>query len=112
MLTILVLTLSLLLFFCLGHGVALATDFSHVTYRTCYDGDTCRFDLPGIHPFFGENIPVRLAGIDTPEIRGKCQHEKDLAIEARDYVRGILEQAQAITLKDVERGNTFGSWRG
>ncbi len=30
---------------------------------------------------------VRVAGVDTPEIRGKCQTEKDLAIRARDFVR-------------------------
>jgi len=103
---IVVFALSLSLF-CIGQGIALGTDFPNVIYRTCYDGDTCRFDIPNVHPFFGENIPVRPAGIDTPEKRGKCQHEKDLAIEARDYVRGMLEQAQSIILKDVERGKYF-----
>jgi len=86
---------------------AFATDFPNVIYRTCYDGDTCRFDLPGVHPFFGENIPVRLAGIDTPEKRGKCQQEKALAIQARDLVRQILGHSDSITLKDVERGKYF-----
>ncbi len=33
-----------------------------------------------------------------PEIRGKCRKEKDLAYEARDLVRGILNNAQTITL--------------
>ncbi len=42
--------------------------------------------------------PFVLRGIDTPEIRGKCQKEKDLAKEARDLVRGLLDNAQAITL--------------
>jgi len=37
-------------------------------------------------------------GIDTPEIRGQCQMEKDLAYEARDLVRGLLDNAQTITL--------------
>ena len=86
---------------------AFAYNFPNVTNWSCYDGDTCRFDIPNVHPFFGENIPVRLAGIDTPEKRGKCQHEKDLAIQARDYVMGILEKAQSITLKDVVRGKYF-----
>ncbi len=39
-----------------------------------------------------------MEGIDTPEIRGKCQKEKDLAYEARDLVRGLLNNAQTITL--------------
>ena len=39
-----------------------------------------------------------MEGIDTPEIRGQCQKEKDLAKEARDLVRGLLNNAQSITL--------------
>ena len=31
-----------------------------------------------------------VAGVDTPEIRGKCQAEKDLAIQARDFVRSSV----------------------
>ena len=87
--------------------LSFATDFPNVIYRTCYDGDTCRFDIPNVHPFFGENIPVRLAGIDTPEKRGKCQKEEDLAIKARDRVRTLLSQAQTIVLKNVQRGKYF-----
>jgi len=47
--------------------LSFATDFPNVIYRTCYDGDTCRFGLPKLHPLFGKNIPVRLVGIDSPE---------------------------------------------
>jgi len=86
---------------------ALAYDFPSVTYRSCYDGDTCRFDIPNVHPFFGENIPVRLAGIDTPELQGQCDQEKQLAVKAWDLVQTTLEQAQSITLKNVERGKYF-----
>lgn len=82
-----------------------------MTYRSCYDGDTCRFDIPNVHPFFGENIPVRLAGIDAPDLQGKCDQEKQLAVKARDLVQTTLEQAHSITLKNVERGaNIFGLW--
>ncbi len=37
---------------------ALAYDFPNLTYRTCYDGTTCRFGTPNVHPFFGESIPT------------------------------------------------------
>ncbi len=86
---------------------ALAYDIPNVTYRSCYDGDTCRFDIPNIHPLAGKNIPVRLAGIDTPEKHGKCKEEKDLAIQARDLVQTTLEQAQSITLKNAKGGKYF-----
>ena len=84
-----------------------ATDFPNATYHRCYDGDTCTFTIPGVHPLFGEKISVRIAGIDTPEIRGKCEQEKALAKEARDVVRGILQRAQRIDLFDAERGKYF-----
>jgi len=93
--------------FLLLSASALAYDFPSVTYRSCYDGDTCRFDIPKVHPFFGENIPVRLAGIDAPELQGKCDQEKQLAVKARDLVQTTLEQAHSITLKNAERGKYF-----
>ena len=43
-----------------------------------YDGDTITVDLKGQHPLFGDNISVRIAGIDTPEIKGKCAQEKEV----------------------------------
>jgi len=90
---------------CRSHSrTAFATDFPNVTYHRCYDGDTCTFSIPGVHPLFGEKISVRIAGIDTPEIKGKCQQEKVLATEARDVVRRTLEKAQRIDLIDAKRG--------
>ena len=55
-----------------------------------YDGDTFRVDIDSLPPIVGKNIPIRLNGVDTPEIRGKCQYEKDLALKARDFVRKML----------------------
>ena len=85
--------------------MAHATTIPNVTIVSCYDADTCRVNLPRsafnddwAYELFGHNIPIRVEGIDTPEIRGKCQKEKDLAYEARDLVRGLLNNAQAITL--------------
>ncbi len=86
---------------------AFATDFTDVRYHTCYDGDTCTFSIPGVHVLFGGRIPVRIAGIDTPEIKGKCDQEKALAKEARDVVRGILQKAHRIDLLEAERGKYF-----
>ena len=46
-------------------------------------------------------------GVDTPEIRGKCQYEKNLALEARDFVRGKLANAKEIKLTNIQRGKYF-----
>lgn len=86
---------------------AFAANFQSVTYHRCYDGDTCTFTIPSVHPLFGDKINVRLAGIDTAEIRGKCDQEKALARKARDIVRQILNQATRIDLVDASRGKYF-----
>ncbi len=72
-----------------------------------YDGDTFRVDIDSLPPIVGKNIPIRVNGVDTPEIRGKCQYEKNLALEARDFVRAKLGNAEEIKLTNLQRGKYF-----
>jgi len=72
-----------------------------------YDGDTFRVDIDSLPPIVGKNIPIRLNGVDTPEIRGKCEYEKDLALKARDFVRNKLANAKKIKLTKLQRGKYF-----
>lgn len=47
-----------------------------------YDGDTIRVDIDHWPSIIGDNVPIRLAGLDTPERRGaECEAEKVLAYE-------------------------------
>ena len=78
-----------------------------VLYLDNYDGDTIRFDIPSVHPLLGENIAIRLRGVDTPEILGGCPAEKKLAVAARDFVRGMLTKATQVTLTNTWRGKYF-----
>ena len=72
-----------------------------------YDGDTFRVDINSLPPIVGKNIPIRVNGVDTPEIRGKCQYEKNLALKARDFVRDKLSNAKEIKLTNLQRGKYF-----
>ncbi len=72
-----------------------------------YDGDTLRVDIDGYPDVVGKNMPVRIRGIDTPEIRGKCPEEKALAKKSRDFLRLKLAEAKEIELLDVDRGKYF-----
>lgn len=72
-----------------------------------YDGDTFRADISGFPDLIGKNMPVRINGIDTPEIRGKCPSEKKLAIEAKEYTALLLNNGQVIELKNIQRGKYF-----
>jgi endonuclease YncB( thermonuclease family) len=72
-----------------------------------YDGDTFRVDIDSLPPIVGKNIAIRLNGVDTPEIRGKCKYEKDLAVKARDFVRNKLANTKEIKLTELQRGKYF-----
>ena len=72
-----------------------------------YDGDTIRVNIDSYPDIIGENIRVRLKGIDAPEIKGKCQKEIDLAIMARDYLRNAINKSNQIELRNIERGKYF-----
>ena len=46
-----------------------------------YDGDNFKIDLPNMHPLFGDDISIRLFGVDTPEMRGSTDEVKALAMQ-------------------------------
>jgi endonuclease YncB( thermonuclease family) len=72
-----------------------------------YDGDTFKIDLQGVHPIFGDNVSVRVNGIDTPEITGETDEVEALARKARDFVKAKLEGAAKIELRNPQRGKYF-----
>ena len=69
--------------------------------------DTITFNLPSLHPIIGEKISIRVNGIDTPEIKGKCEKEKYDAQQAQQMVADILKDAEQIVLRNMERGKYF-----
>lgn len=72
-----------------------------------YDGDSFRVDIAGLHPLIGSDISIRVFGVDTPEIRGKCLYEKDLAKQAKKFVEQAIRSATTIELRDVRRDKYF-----
>ncbi len=58
------------------------------------DGDTLEVR---VHIWLGQILDtrVRLAGIDAPELKGKCDREKDLARRARAYILARLDATGA-----------------
>ena len=82
-------------------------DILDVKYVRNYDGDTITFNIKGVHPLLGQNVSVRLRGVDTPEIRGRCQEERELAKKAKGFVAKVLMRAKRINLRRVARGKYF-----
>jgi len=72
-----------------------------------YDVDTFFIDIPMMPEIFGKRLPIRIRGIDGPEILGKCQYEKDNAIIARDFLRELFNSSETLTLSNFERGKYF-----
>ena len=54
---------------------------------------------------------VRLAGIDTPESRTTNLEEKEMGLQAKDALTGMLESAEEIKVK-TEKDGKFGRMLG
>jgi len=65
------------------------------------DGDTIRVEVE-VWPGIWVRPAVRLVGIDTPELRGKCQHEKDIAQAAKVALVELLSAFPVVLLEDVK----------
>ena len=70
------------------------------------DGDTFR---ARVDIWLGQSVTVkvRLKGVDTPEMNGKCAAEKKLARQAKDFAENWLRKNQA-QLVNVHYGTYAG----
>lgn len=72
-----------------------------------YDGDTFYAEVKCGDLFYIWRVGVRLAGVDTPEIKGKTVCEKELAREAKKYTQGAINGATIVELKNAKMGKYF-----
>ena len=75
------------------------------------DGDTLEVR---VHIWLGQDIRtrVRLAGIDAPELKGKCDRERDLARRARAYILARLDPAASGAATGAASGAVTGAATG
>lgn len=71
------------------------------------DGDTLEVDA---HPWPGHavRVSVRLRGIDTPERRSKCSHERLAADHARSELERLVSGFTTVELINVSGGKYYG----
>ena len=72
-----------------------------------YDGDTFYCNIYQWPKILGENIGIRINGVDTPEMRGSSPEIKILAKQAKAVVQGELTTAEVVVLKNIKRGKYF-----
>jgi len=97
------------------HPMLQAQSLKDKTYGTAtvasvtsiYDGDTFRANLIGYPEIIGNRIGIRINGIDTPEMRGQCQKEKNAAYRAKEFTVAQLRNAKKVELRNMQRGKYF-----
>jgi micrococcal nuclease len=72
-----------------------------------YDGDTFRATIRGWPEVIGHRVPVRIAGIDTPELRDKRPAVRALALKAKQFSVQRLRSARHIELRNIHRDKYF-----
>lgn len=72
-----------------------------------YDGDTFRVNIKSYPPIIGQKMSIRLNGVDTPEMRGKCEKEKKLARKAKEFTVTQLRNGKKIELRNIQKGKYF-----
>lgn len=77
-----------------------------VSVASVYDGDTFKINLNCSFAVYCEKVPVRVRGVDCPEIKAKTAREKALAQEAKAFTKKFLSQSP-ITLTDCGRDKYF-----
>ena len=68
------------------------------------DGKTFVVNLPGVHPLLGENVPLRVRGLHALELPPPRDEDLSSAITQWNQLRKLIENAQRIELRRLERG--------
>ena len=87
-----------------------AAEYGSITVdevRSIYDADTFRVTIKGWPDIIGKGIPIRVLGVDAPEMRGKCKSEKLAARIAKQHTVELLRSAKVIELTNMQRGKYF-----
>lgn len=103
MVKIVLTTLSFVLF----STQVMAESLLNVKVVSVHDGDTFNISNPALPDVFGKNLPVRVYGIDAPEIHGHLPCEQKKAQEAREVASELLMKAELVTLLNVKRDKYF-----
>ncbi len=78
----------------------------NVSVVSVYDGDTFKINLNCSLAVYCEKVPVRVLGVDCPEIKGKTEKEKQLAQKAKAFTKNFLDNGP-ISLTNCSRDKYF-----
>lgn len=72
-----------------------------------HDGDTIKANIAGWPDIIGKGIPIRVGGIDTPEMNDPDELNRRVARQAGLFVTRICPTGSLITIKNYWRGKYF-----
>lgn len=80
--------------------------FHTATLASVYDGDTFKVNLQCTESVLCHNVPVRVKGIDTPELKAKDACEQRAAQQAKAFTTSFL-QGKKLDLRNCTRDKYF-----
>ncbi len=83
-----------------------AQALQNVDIASVYDGDTFKINLNCSLAVYCQKVPVRVRGVDCPEIKGKTKREKALAQKAKAFTKNFLRRTP-VSLSDCGRDKYF-----
>ena len=100
----------LIIFICVLISTSVyAEDFgslNEVSYVDTFDGGVITFEISGVPPIMGHNIPVRFAGYSFPDINAACYEEVHKAKMLKTIIHlGLSDSFKKykLTLKHIQR---------
>ena len=84
-----------------------ASTFQKVEVVSVYDGDTFRVNLHCKERLFCQNVPVRVRGVDTPELNSVSERVRKKAVEAKNFTANFLRGKSDVTLYNCGRDKYF-----
>jgi len=81
--------------------------FCNVLVKRVYDGDTFYVNVYRVHSLFGDDLGVRVKGVDTPELKGGTPETKAEGIKARDFTIAFLNKTKKVDLRNCIKGQFF-----
>ena len=84
----------------------LSQNFNKVELASVYDGDTFRVHLACKYGVFCKTIPIRVRGVDCPEIKGSSAETKAFAKQAKAFTKKFLTSGK-ILLRNCGRDKYF-----
>jgi micrococcal nuclease len=101
---VLLVALCLQLLFLTANAATFGDKAAHVV--RIHDGDTLIVSIPDWPSIVGQNMPVRVFGVDTPEINGQCDQEKSAAQKAKAFSHMFADKHQ-VMLRNIRRDKYF-----